>query len=96
MIHGRDNPVALIRKTLELVARVHRHKASGALEFELKEMENIFMLLLLGSFIGIPSPPAAIAFELLPHLEEELRLMVSRADTAQDPLGALLAALGVD
>jgi hypothetical protein len=85
-----------VRKAFRVVAQVQRSKASGALEFELKELENLFTILLLGSLIGLPSPPAAIAVELLPYLEDELRLMVARADFSQDPLGALMGMLEID
>ncbi|RPI08176.1 MAG: hypothetical protein EHM71_09010 [Zetaproteobacteria bacterium] len=85
-----------VRNILGVVAQVHRDKASGMLEFELKELENFFMLLLLGSLVGIPSPPAAVALELLPYLEGELRIMIARADLAQDPLGALMGMLEID
>jgi hypothetical protein len=84
------------RKVIRVVTQVHRSKASGMLEFELKELENFFAILLLGSLIGLPSPPAAIAVELLPFLEDELRLMIARADLAQDPLGSLMGMLEID
>jgi hypothetical protein len=84
------------RKAFRVVAQVQRSKASGMLEFELKELENLFTILLLGSLVGLPSPPAAIAMELLPYLEEELRLMIARADLAQDPLGSLMGMLEID
>jgi hypothetical protein len=84
------------RQALRVVLRVQRGKASGMLEFELKELENAFMLLLLGSLAGYPSPPPALAVELLPCLDAELRLMLARADLAQDPLGALLGMLEID
>jgi hypothetical protein len=84
------------RQALQLVIRIQRSKASGMLEFELKELENAFMLLLLGSLVGYPAPPAALAVELLPYLDEELRVMLARADLAQDPLGALLGMLEID
>ncbi len=80
----------------EIAVQVHRDKATGMLEFELKEMENIFVLLLFGSFVGLPSPPSAMALELMPYMEEEIKLMISRADMAQDPLGSLLGMLEVD
>jgi hypothetical protein len=85
-----------VRKAFRVVIQVQRSKASGMLEFELKELENLFMLLLLGSLVGVPSPPAAMAMELLPYLEDELRLMLARADFAQDPLGALMGILEID
>ncbi len=84
------------RRFLGVIAQIHRDKASGMLEFELKELENFFMLLLLGGLVGIPSPPPAVAVELLPYLEDELRVMIARADLAQDPLGALMGMLEID
>lgn len=85
-----------IKHAYNIVIQVQRDKATGMLEFELKELENIFILLLMGSLAGFPSPPAAISIELLPYLEKELHVMISRADMAQDPLGALLAMLEID
>ncbi|MBP7495242.1 MAG: hypothetical protein KA771_07085 [Spirochaetales bacterium] len=78
------------------IVQIQRDKATGILEFELNEMENLFVVLLIGSFIGLPSPPAAMAIELLPYLEEELRIMVSRADFAQDPLGSIMGIVNID
>lgn len=89
-------PFDYVRRALRLIAQVQRGKASGMLEFELKELENLFMLLLLGSLVGVPSPPAAMAMELLPYLEDELRIMLARADFSQDPLGALMGMLEID
>ena len=89
-----------VKKTLkafwQVLVQVQRDKATGMLEFELKELENIFTLLLFGSFVGLPAPPSAMAFELMPYLEDEIKLMISRADLAQDPLGSLLGMLEID
>jgi hypothetical protein len=93
---GLKEAVRLAKGFWKTAVQVHREKATGMLEFEVKEMENIFMVLLLGSFIGLPSPPAAMAMELLPYLEGEMRIMMSRADFAQDPLGAVMGMLNVD
>ena len=85
-----------IKRAVATVVQVNREKAVGIMEFELKEMENIFALLILGGFVGLPSPPAPIAIELLPLLERELKIMLARSDLAQDPLGALVGMLEVD
>ncbi len=85
-----------VRKALRVFAQVNRERAVDYFEFELKELENIFALLLLGGFVGLPSPPAPIALELLPLMERELTIMLSRSDFAQDPLGALMGLLQVD
>ena len=89
----------LIRKfkrALQIMGQINRERAVGMIEFELKELENIFALLILGGFVGMPSPPRPIAIELLPFLERELAIMLSRSDLAQDPLGALMGILEVD
>ena len=88
--------IRTMKKVWRVVDQVQRDKATGMLEFEIKELENIFVLLLYGSFVGLPSPPTAMAFELMPYMEEEIKLMISRADLAQDPLGALLGMLEID
>ncbi|MDX9801278.1 MAG: hypothetical protein RBT69_08090 [Spirochaetia bacterium] len=80
----------------ETAFQVQRDKATEMVEFELKEMENIFVILLMGSFVGLPSPPAAMAMELIPYLEDEIRLMTVRADFAQDALAGLTGILDVD
>ncbi|WP_020612224.1 hypothetical protein [Sediminispirochaeta bajacaliforniensis] len=88
--------VRLLRQIWRVASQVQRDKATGMLEFELKELENIFVMLLFGSFVGLPTPPTAMAFELMPYMEEEIKLMISRADLAQDPLGNLLGMLEID
>lgn len=86
----------LLKIALKTISQIHREKATGILDFELKEMENIFALLVLGSFVGLPSPPSPIAVELLPYMEKELRVLLSRTDLSQDSLGVLAGMLEID
>jgi len=85
-----------IRAIIGIIAQVNREKATEMLEFELKELENIFSLLILGGFVGMPSPPVPIAIELLPFMERELTVMLSRSDLASDALAPLVGMLDVD
>lgn len=85
-----------IASFFKIVAQVNREKATEMLEFELKELENIFSLLIIGGFVGMPSPPVPIAIELLPYMERELTVMLSRSDLASDPLGSLAGLLEMD
>jgi len=90
---------AMFRKItafFKIIAQVNREKATEMLEFELKELENIFSLLIIGGFVGMPSPPVPIAIELLPYMERELTVMLSRSDLASDPLGSLVGLLEMD
>ncbi|MCX7655682.1 MAG: hypothetical protein N2Z76_04060 [Treponemataceae bacterium] len=86
----------MFRKVMWIITHIQREKATAILEFEVKELQNLFSLLLLGGFVGLPAPPTAITLELLPLMEAELATMTSRADFAQDPLGALIGMLNVD
>lgn len=73
-----------------------RGKAADLLDHEVGELENIFALLVLGAFVGLPSPPIQITLELMPEMEHELCVMLSKVGTAHDPLGELFAVLGID
>ncbi|MDH3237638.1 MAG: hypothetical protein OEM42_01790 [Deltaproteobacteria bacterium] len=75
--------------------QVARAQATEKLEWEVREMENIFALLTLGAFTGLPSPPMQLTLELLPLMERELLLMLEKVDTASDPLAELFSTLNV-
>ena len=75
---------------------VMRGKAVEIIEYEVEELDNIFGILVLGAFIGIPSPPMHITMELLPLMEKELHIMLEKVLTAHDPLGDLFSVLGID
>ena len=76
--------------------RVMRGKAVETIEYEVEELDNIFGILVLGAFIGIPSPPIHITMELLPLMKKEFRIMIEKVLTAHDPLGDLFSVLGID
>jgi hypothetical protein len=75
---------------------VARGKAVGTIEAEAEELEHIFGLVVLGSFVGLPSPPMHIALDLAPFMERELALMVQNIETANEPLSRLFSVFGVD
>jgi hypothetical protein len=74
----------------------HREKAVELTRFEEKELENLFVLLLMGSFTGIPSPPSFIAAELLPHLEHEIKVLNARAKASSDAMAEIIGLLDID
>jgi len=51
------------------------------IEFELKELENTFALLLIGPLVGLPLPSAPIAMRVLPYMARELHVMWMRCRT---------------
>ena len=75
---------------------VMRGKAVETVEYEVEELDNIFAILVLGAFIGIPSPPIHITMELFPEMEIELEIMLEKVSTAHDPLGDLFSVLDID
>ena len=83
----------ILKSAIKVATQVNREKATALLEFEVKELDNIFALLVLGGFAGLPSPPSPIAIELLPYMEKELIMLLSRTDLAQDPIGVLAGML---
>ena len=75
---------------------VMRGKAVETIEYEVGELDNIFAILVLGAFIGIPSPPIHITMALLPEMENEFEIMLEKVSTAHDPLGDLFSVLDID
>ena len=75
---------------------VMRGKAVATIEYEAGELENIFAILVLGAFIGIPAPPIHITMALLPEMEKEFEIMLEKVSTAHDPLGDLFSGLDND
>lgn len=74
----------------------HRQQVVALTNYEARELENMFVLMLLGSFAGMPSPPSFLAVELLPHLEHELQVLNRRAENASDALAEIMGSLDAD
>ena len=73
----------------------HRANACALTVTEVEELQNIFALLLLGSFVGLPSPPSFLAVELLPYMQQELDLLNKRAQDSNDMLAEMCGILGI-
>jgi hypothetical protein len=93
-------PLQRIKRKLsalwQIADETARGKAVETVEHEVEELTHIFALLVLGVFVGLPAPPAQITLELMPDLEPEFDLMLSKVTTAHDPLGELFSVLGID
>jgi len=85
-----------IVSAFQVADEVMRSKAVETIEYEVGELDNIFAILVLGAFIGIPSPPIHITMALLPEMENELEIMIEKVSTAHDPLGDLFSVLDID
>lgn len=90
-----DKILRSIKKKWQLYEEVTRETAVESIEFELGEMENIFSLLVLGSFIGLPAPPMQITLDLLPEMEAHLDIMLNKVDMANEPISNLFSVFEV-
>ncbi len=74
----------------------HREQATALTVMEMEELENIFALLLLGAFAGLPSPPTFLAVELLPYMQRELQILCKRAKDSSDMMAEMCGTIGID
>jgi hypothetical protein len=80
---------------LQTSEEVARGTAVKTIETELEELEHIFGILVLGSYVGMPSPPVHISLDLMPEMERELIMMMEKIDTANEPLAQLFSTLDI-
>lgn len=66
-----------------------KDQSTDYIEFEERELENVFALLLMGSFIGIPSPPTTLVMRIMPHMVREIYVMQRRAADMDDIFGEI-------
>lgn len=92
-------PSKILQAILEMLKGIdaaHREQAASLTELECRELENIFALLVVGSFVGLPAPPSFLAVELLPYMNRELEVLHCRARDSGDMLAELCGTLGID
>jgi hypothetical protein len=82
-----------IQSSRQILTDSARSKAVDVLEWETSELENIFALLIFGSFVGLPATPSSITLNLLPYMEKELELMIEKVETAAGPISDLFSHL---
>ncbi len=73
-----------------------REESVEYIEFERKELENIFALLLMGSYIGIPSPPSDLSIRLMPYMIREMMVMSRRSEEMDDLFGEMMGTFDID
>ncbi|QGY38657.1 hypothetical protein GM415_00380 [Pseudodesulfovibrio cashew] len=91
MKNGCKRIVRAVKNGWRFMDELHRSKATERLEWETRELENIFALLTLGAFVGMQAPPMHISLELLPDMEQELVYMTNRVCVSRDPLADLFS-----
>jgi len=88
--------LSFIKRILGEFDATHRDSATALTVMEVEELENIFALLLMGSFVGFPSPPTFLSVELLPFMERELRVLHRRAKDSGDMFAEMCGTIGID
>lgn len=73
-----------------------REVSTSLIEKELEEYENIFALLTMGIFSGIPSPPTGIILRILPYMQREMYVMIKRSATLDDIFAETLSHFDID
>ncbi|MFP4179458.1 MAG: hypothetical protein ACLFNZ_01295 [Spirochaetaceae bacterium] len=91
-----ESLLSRMRGFFSTMDQAHRSSVTELTEFQIRELENMFLLLLMGSFTGLPSPPSFISAELLPHLEHEIKVLNARAESASDSLAEVVGLLDID
>jgi hypothetical protein len=83
-----------IKGFLDGFVQAMNHKATSQIVYEITEMEHSFALMLYGNFVGFPSPPMAIALELLPVMQGDLEKILTRASQTGNGLSELASVMG--
>ena len=78
-----------VANAIKVVSEIFKARGTEYIELELRELENIFALIVMGSFIGLPSPPTTVSLRLLPHMGRELLIMSSVSRRLDDMLGEM-------
>ncbi|WP_148233437.1 hypothetical protein [Pyrococcus sp. NA2] len=85
-----------IKQFLKGFLEYFKQSSTEYIEFELRELENIFALILMGSFIGIPSPPTTLVLRLMPHMIREIKVMQQRAVDLDDIFAEIAGMFDID
>jgi len=68
-----------------------RESAISLIEQELIEEENIFALVTMSMFSGLPSPPTGVVLRILPYMEREIQIMAKKSADLEDVFADTIA-----
>jgi len=86
----------LLKKIFKGLDMGLREVSTSLIEKELEETENIFALLTMGSFAGIPSPPTGIILRILPYMQREVYVMIARSKNLDDNLAEIAGIFSIE
>jgi hypothetical protein len=73
-----------------------REDATSLIRKQLDEEENVFALLTMGVFSGIPSPPTGVLLRILPHMSREISAMNKKSAGLDDVFSQTLGTFDID
>ncbi len=74
----------------------NRENFTGMQQQELAELETVFALLTVGSFIGLPNPPSHLALKTPTKMDREFDILVNSVEKSLDSTGYLLGIFDID
>ncbi len=92
------NPTKILtwlKEVWQAFDKAAKAKSTDVLEYEVAELQNVFALVVVGSFVGLPSPPMQITLDLLPYMDEELVILMNKISTANSPISDLVSIFDV-
>lgn len=94
MLKAISRIVSEVKSFVRGVKEAMIEESVSALEAEYIELENVFLLVLLGPLVGIKTVTPLLSLELLEPLVPEIRTLESKAVRGEDVIGELMSALG--
>lgn len=85
-----------IKEKINTADEIARSKSVDLIESEITQLEYVFSTLAFGQFLGIPSLPTQIMFDLLPDSGKSINLLISRMNTQNEPLAELASIFRID
>ncbi len=85
-----------LKKFLITVEKGMRETSVSLIEHELMEDENVFALITMSMFTGLPSPPTGVILRILPYMEREVQIMTKRSAELDDVFAQTLSHFDID
>lgn len=73
-----------------------KERATSFIEDELREQENVFALITMSMFSGLPSPPTGVILRILPYMEREIQIMTKKSADLDDAFAQTLSHFDID
>jgi hypothetical protein len=85
-----------LKKSFDVFEKAMKEDSTSFIRKQLEEEENIFALITMGIFSGIPSPPTGIVLRILPHMSREISIMIKRSANLDDVFSETMGTFDVD